>query len=158
MGGPIDPLYVGYVNRRAFLQIASVVFPVLAADQTSDPWPSSDLIQPSELAKRLKSSDGGLHLICVAFPVLYRQRHIAGAVLAGPGSKQEGVEALSRALKQLKPNDEIVLYCGCCPMPQCPNVRPAYAEAKRLGFQKLRVLNLPNNFHTDWTAKGYPVV
>ena len=143
------------MNRRVFLQTASLALPLFAADQT-DPWPAADLIEPADLAPRIKSGEK-LHIICVAFPVLYRQRHIAGAAFAGPGSKPEGITALDAVLKNVKDNNRIVLYCGCCPMQQCPNIRPAYAEAKKSGLRNILVLNLPQNFHTDWTTKGYPI-
>ena len=144
------------MNRRTFLQLASISVPLLRADEPKDPWSGNELMQPEDLAQRVRQSDKQLHIICVAFPVLYRQRHIAGAILAGPGSKPEGIEALKVQLKDLDRNSEIVLYCGCCPMQQCPNIRPAYRTAKDLTFSRVRVLNLPHNFHTDWAAKGYP--
>jgi hypothetical protein len=93
----------------------------------------------------------------VAFPVLYRQKHIIHADFAGPGSKPEGLEALKTAVASTAKDSEIVLYCGCCPIVRCPNIRPAYKTLKDAGFTKVRVLNIPENFHTDWVAKGYPV-
>ncbi|HZS53823.1 MAG TPA: rhodanese-like domain-containing protein [Bryobacteraceae bacterium] len=114
-------------------------------------------MKPADLADRLRRSDETIHVICVAFPVLYRQRHIAGAILAGPTSKPEGLTALNSALESLKKTDLVVLYCGCCPMERCPNIRPAYLTTKKLEFKNVRVLNLATNFHTDWTAKGYSV-
>lgn len=149
------------ISRRALLQLSCcIISPGLAnlsLGDEHDPWTAADLLEPAELARQLSHSDESVHVICVAFPVLYRQRHIAGAVLAGPGSKPEGIAALNSALERRKRSDRIVLYCGCCPMQQCPNIRPAYVAAQKRGFTHVRVLNLPKNFHTDWTAKGYPV-
>ena len=151
------------INRRIFIQnsfslIAFAVCSKLLAVGQNDPWPPGDLMQPSELAALVIKADPSLHVICVAFPVLYRQRHIKSAILAGPASKPEGIADLHSALQKLNKSDLIVLYCGCCPMTQCPNIRPAYTAARQAEFQNVRVLNLPSNFHTDWTAKGYPVV
>jgi hypothetical protein len=42
-------------------------------------------------------------------------------------------------------------------MVQCPNLRPAFSLLTGLGYKKVRVLNLPANFRTDWIEKGYPV-
>jgi hypothetical protein len=42
-------------------------------------------------------------------------------------------------------------------MKDCPNIRPAYRALGELGFNNLRVLDLPMNFHTDWVLRGYPV-
>jgi thiosulfate/3-mercaptopyruvate sulfurtransferase len=50
----------------------------------------------------------------------------------------------------------VVIYCGCCPMERCPNVRPAFTALRELGLAKLRVLILPTSFEVDWAEKGYP--
>jgi rhodanese-related sulfurtransferase len=148
------------MNRREF-QIAgastllSLAFHLHGED--ADPWPKGDLMEPSNLAALLNSSATRPAIICVAFPVLYRQKHIIHAEFAGPGSKPEGLEELKVAASKLDRNSEIVLYCGCCPMVRCPNVKPAYRQLKNAGFKKVRVLNIPENFHADWVAKGYPV-
>ncbi len=148
------------ISRRHLLQLSSCAFSISAtrilARADADPWTEADRMQPEELAAALKKSDASLHVICVAFPVLYRQRHITGATLAGPGSKPDGIAALNSLLKNLRQSEQIVLYCGCCPMKQCPNIRPAYTEAEKLGFHNVRVINLLTNFHTDWVEKGYP--
>jgi len=125
--------------------------------QGPDPWPAQALLDPGTLAESLKLPAGKQpHVICVAFPVLYRTKHIIHASFAGPGSKAEGIEALKKAVAALDKNAEIVLYCGCCPMDHCPNIRPAFRALAELGYTRVRVLNVPSNMHTDWTEKGYP--
>jgi len=123
----------------------------LASQQSSDPWPAPALLQPADLAAAKPPP-----IFYVGFPILYRGAHIQNAVLAGPGSKPEGLEALTKALRPLPRDREIVLYCGCCPFDKCPNIRPAYRTAAGLGFTHIKVLVLKTNLHTDWTAKGYP--
>ncbi|HEX4769604.1 MAG TPA: rhodanese-like domain-containing protein [Bryobacteraceae bacterium] len=150
------------ISRRDFVQLSACVMSLdfsasAASSDAGDPWSGAELIEPAKLAALLSQGDKAHHVICVAFPALYKQRHISGAMFAGPGSKPEGIAALRTTLEKLTKSDPVVLYCGCCPMEDCPNIRPAYSAAKDLGFKNLRVLNLPNNFHTDWTAKGYPV-
>ncbi|HEY3742530.1 MAG TPA: rhodanese-like domain-containing protein [Bryobacteraceae bacterium] len=126
--------------------------------QGPDPWPSAALLDPAALANILKSPGARQpHVISVVFPVLYRARHIEHAVFAGPGSKPEGVEALKKAVAGLDKDADIVLYCGCCPMDRCPNIRPAFRVLAELGYKHVRVLNIPDNLKTDWTDKGYPV-
>jgi thiosulfate/3-mercaptopyruvate sulfurtransferase len=49
------------------------------------------------------------------------------------------------------------LYCGCCPLQRCPNLKPAFLILRDIGFTNLRVLLLPNDFNTDWIEKGYAV-
>ena len=131
------------MTRRGFLSLAAA--PLLLRP---------DLTEPAELASAIRSGHAP-KIICVAFPVLYRQRHIQGALFAG--ATRDGVEALGKLVAGWSKEEPVVLYCGCCPMDRCPNVRPALAEMKRLGFTHVRVLNIPRNFHTDWVSKGYPV-
>jgi len=123
----------------------------------SDPWAKSELIEPAEFVKRLGVEEKPLHIICVTFPVLYRQKHIPHAQFAGPTNKPEGITALQSAVQALPRNEEIVIYCGCCPVKNCPNIRPGYRLLKEFGFARLEVLDLPTSFHVDWVAKGYPV-
>ena len=138
--------------KRKFV-IPLLAAAMLAAQATSDPWPTRASMKPADLAS-MKPQPA---IFYVGFPVLYRAAHIPGAVLAGPGSKPEGLELLTKALRPLPRDREIVLYCGCCPLQKCPNIRPAYQAAASLGFSRVRVVVIETNLHTDWVAKGYPV-
>jgi thiosulfate/3-mercaptopyruvate sulfurtransferase len=130
----------------------------MKADETiSDPWSKSELMEPADLVKLLNVPAKPVDIICVTFPVLYRQKHIPHAQFAGPTNKPEGIAALQSAVQALPRNEEIVIYCGCCPMKNCPNIRPAYRALKELDFEYVGVLDLPTNFHTNWATKGYPV-
>ena len=122
---------------------------VLIADQ----WTSHDVVTPEALSKDMK----GPLIIHVGFDVLYRAVHIADTPYAGPASKAEGIEALKRTVAGQPHDRDIVIYCGCCPMEKCPNVRPAFTALHDLGFTHVRVLSIPENLKTDWTDKGYPV-
>lgn len=121
----------------------------------AEPWAESEVIKPADLAKQMEAGTAP-PIICVAFPVLYRQRHIRGAKYAGPGNKPDGIKELEALAATLAKDSEVVIYCGCCPMKDCPNIRPAYETLKRMGFKAVRVLNIPNNMHNDWVTKGYP--
>jgi len=88
--------------------------------------------------------------------VLYRSKHITGAVYAGPGNRPEGIEALKKAVAGMAKDSDLVIYCRCCPMDRCPNIRPAWNTLKELGFTRVRVLNIPTNMATDWYQKDYP--
>ncbi|MDQ2841609.1 MAG: rhodanese-like domain-containing protein [Acidobacteriota bacterium] len=151
-------------DRRAFLLKSSLAAVALMTDTAlglqsnpADSWSSDDLLAPAELVRMLSVSGAPPQIICVTFPFLYRQKHIPHAALAGPTNKQKGLDALRRVTNSFNKKSEIILYCGCCPMTSCPNIRPAYRELKDRSFTMLRVLNLPTNFHTDWVAKGYPL-
>jgi hypothetical protein len=124
-------------------------------EAASDPWTSGERLQPDGLAKAIQSGKAPI-VLSVAFPVLYRGKHIVHAINAGPTSKPEGIEALKNAVADLPKNADLVIYCGCCPMVKCPNIRPAYRTLKELGFTHIRVLNLPTNLHSDWVSKDYP--
>ncbi len=119
------------------------------AAQVSD----SETMTPAELAGHLK----GPLLLHVGFPVLYRAAHIPGSEYAGPGSKPEGIEELKKAVAGQKKDREIVVYCGCCPWDKCPNVKPALAALREMGFTHVRSVVIKENFKTDWSDKGYPV-
>ncbi len=131
---------------------------ILALGQTlPDPWTPTDLIQPAQLAARLKGPPAARPLIYyVGFAVLYRSKHIPGAEFIGPGNKQEGLQALREAALKHPRTREIVIYCGCCPWDHCPNLRPAFIMLRELGFKRVKVLSLPTSFPKDWIEKGYP--
>lgn len=138
--------------RAAVLFAAALGF----SQEVANPWPESAIVQPADLAKTLQSSGKKPAVICVAFPVLYRSKHITGAVFAGPGNRPEGIEALKKAVAGMAKDSDLVLYCGCCPMTQCPNIRPAYQTLRDMGFTRVRVLSIPTNMVADWYEKGYP--
>jgi thiosulfate/3-mercaptopyruvate sulfurtransferase len=122
----------------------------------SDPWTSADLVTPEKFAAMVASKGPTPPVYYVGFNVLYRSKHIPGAVYAGPAAKPEGIELLKQALKNVPRDREIVLYCGCCPIDKCPNLRPAFQAARDMGFKKVKALMLPTSFGIDWVEKGFP--
>jgi len=123
----------------------------------SDPWQSSQLMAPEDLAASLSKAAADQPLVLyVGYPVLYQGGHIAGATFAGPGSRPDGLQKLSEEVKGLPRDRQIVLYCGCCPWKDCPNIRPAFRTLEDLGFKNVKVLYLPKNLLKDWISKGFP--
>lgn len=118
----------------------------------ADPWTASEVVAPAQLAKDVQSP----LVIHIGFDVLYRSSHIKGTSYAGPASKPEGIQALKDKVSAEPKDRDIVLYCGCCPMEKCPNIRPAFAALKSMGFTHIRILDVPTNLKTDWIDKGYP--
>jgi rhodanese-related sulfurtransferase len=116
-----------------------------------------DVMQPADLAAGLNKDVKAPLIIHVGFNVLYRATHIPDAIYAGPASQPEGIAALKKAVSGQPKNRAIVLYCGCCPWDKCPNIRPALAALREMGFQNVKVLELPQNLKTDWIDKGYPI-
>jgi len=116
------------------------------------------LIQPNELAARLLLDKSAYVAVIQVGPnVLYRGKHIPGAMYAGPASRPEGLELLKNAVDKLPRDSEIVVYCGCCPWDRCPNIKPAMAMLKEMGFTHAKALYLETGFAKDWSEKGYPV-
>lgn len=149
---PVTLRTLSPIVRAAAIFAAALGF----SQEVANPWPESAILQPADLARTLRSSEKKPVVICVAFPVLYRSKHIAGAVFAGPGNKPEGMDALKKAVSGLAKDTDLVLYCGCCPMDRCPNIRPAYQLLKEMGFTRFRVLSVPTNMAADWYGKDYP--
>jgi thiosulfate/3-mercaptopyruvate sulfurtransferase len=136
---------------------AIVLAQMLLSQGSADPWKPSDILEPAALAGVLQSAKSKPPVIlAVAFPVLYNNKHLPHAIFAGPGSTPAGIDALKKAVADLPKDSDIVIYCGCCPMEKCPNVRPAYSTLKQMGFTTVRVLHVPTNMATDWFDKGYP--
>ncbi len=124
-----------------------------------DPWTASETVTPADLEKELGDANPAKRPIvaCVGFKFLYDGGHVPGASYHGPGSKPEGLADLKAWARSLPKSSNVVLYCGCCPMVRCPNLRPAFTALHDAGFARLRVLLLPTNFATDWAGKGYPM-
>jgi thiosulfate/3-mercaptopyruvate sulfurtransferase len=119
--------------------------------------PASRLIQPDALVKVLQSSQGEKPVVIqVGSHVLYTQAHIPGSEYIGPASSDSGLQQLRRRVASLPRNRSIVLYCGCCPWSHCPNVKPADDALQALGFTRVKILYITNNFGADWVDKGYP--
>jgi thiosulfate/3-mercaptopyruvate sulfurtransferase len=125
----------------------------------SEPWTVSETVEPADLVKELSDPNPANRPVvaCVGFRFLYDGGHIPGASFHGPGSKDEGLADLKNWAQGLPRSSSVVLYCGCCPLDRCPNLRPAFTALHDSGFARLRVLLLPTNFGTDWAGKGYPV-
>ena len=121
------------------------------------PWTPAQVLQTGELANMLKTKSAKPDVFQVGFAVLYKSKHIPGSTYAGPGSKDEGLQALQEAVANVAKNKLIVLYCGCCPWDHCPNMKPAYRLLESLGYKNIKVVEIPNNFAKDWVEKGFPV-
>ena len=133
-----------YVKILSLLPVCALL--LMSADST--------LIEPPGLVARLSSKPAIFH---VGPNVLYRSKHIPGAIYAGPGSKSEGLALLKESVSGLPRDREIVIYCGCCPWDRCPNVQPAMALLNEMGFKRVKALHLAQNFKTDWIDHNYPI-
>ena len=117
--------------------------------------PQAQLIQPEELNRMLHAGGAEKPLMLqVGSRVLFDQAHIAGSEYAGPGSQPAGLQQLQNRVAPLARKTLIVLYCGCCPWNRCPNVAPAFRLLQRLGFTRVKVLYLADNFGTRLGQQG----
>jgi len=123
----------------------------------TDPWTAAQTVEPSALVKELAGAAANRPtVVCVAPRFLFEGGHVPGAVYHGPGSSPQGLADLKKWAQHLPRSTNLVVYCGCCPLDHCPNLRPAFQALQAMGFTHLRALLLPANFYTDWASKGFP--
>jgi len=122
----------------------------------SDPWTKAQTVLPANLVKELGDSKTAPTVVFVGFKRLYSAGHIKGAQYHGTAGSEEGLKELTAWAAGLPRSTNLVIYCGCCPLERCPNIRPAFKALEGLGFKNLRVLLLPQDFATDWADKGFP--
>ena len=127
---------------------------------STDNAPTNDTIgpymAPAVLAARLADvKSGKVQLLHVGPEAVFRRGRIPGARWIGEAGEDDGYAALVDAMKKAPADTELVLYCGCCAVRDCPNVRPASRALREAGHPKTSVLDLPTNFKTDWENKGY---
>ena len=134
--------------------------PAIFAAQSAESVPATSLIEPEQLAALLKETPVAKQplLLQVGFRKLYDQAHIPGSEYAGPATTPEGLSILRERVAHLPKDAAIVIYCGCCPWSHCPNIGAAYGLLQKLGFTKVRVLHVADNFGSDWVDKGYAAV
>ncbi|MGA2195567.1 MAG: rhodanese-like domain-containing protein [Bryobacteraceae bacterium] len=114
------------------------------------------LIQPEDVAARLAAKGAGPVIFHVGPNLLYRNKHIPGSIYAGPGSRPDGLEALKAAAGKLPRDREIIVYCGCCPWSNCPNVKPAVELLQQMGFTRVKAMFVETNFAKDWIGRAIP--
>ena len=145
------------ISRRDFAFCTSLLIGTIRAMAADSPWKDSDIIQPKDLAARIAAKDSKALIVHVGFTLHYKQKHIPGAIYAGPGNKPEGLDKLKAAVADVPKDREIILYCGCCPWDKCPNMKPSFAQLRDAGFKNVKAMVIEQNFGADWIDKGYPV-
>ncbi len=153
------PRTVAPLTSLAFLAAAALSLLFVArvsVRAATDPWTPPQTVQPADLLKELNDSKSAPTILFVGFNRLYNSGHIKGAQYHGMAGNEAGLQEMKAWVSSLPRSTNLVIYCGCCPMGTCPNVRPAFNALHDLGFTKLRVLILPTDFAADWAGKGYP--
>jgi rhodanese-related sulfurtransferase len=124
-----------------------------AQENSGEPWTNEQLIATADLAKQINSSTKEAPLIFSVGP----SGLILGAIEIGEAQDESNLLQLKSAVQDLPKDKDIVIYCGCCPFEDCPNIRPAFKLLKEMGFTNMKLLDLTNNLKTDWIDKGYPM-
>jgi thiosulfate/3-mercaptopyruvate sulfurtransferase len=135
---------------------ALLVFTATSIHADADPWTKAQTVLPADLVKELGNANSAPTVVCVGFKRLYSAAHIKGAQYHGTAGNDEGLKELAAWAAEIPRSANLVIYCGCCPMERCPNIRPAFKALQGLGFKNLRVLLLQQDFATDWVDKGFP--
>ena len=118
--------------------------------------PTSRLINPEDLVKVLQKGTEKPLILEVGPHTLFAQAHIVGSEYVGAASTEAGLNRLRKRVESVPRAQFIVVYCGCCPWSHCPNVKPADDALAAMGFTKVKVLYLSDNFGANWVDKGYP--
>jgi len=123
------------------------------------PWKNTETVTAAALASELARASGADKpvVVCTGPAFLYKNGHVPGALFHGPASAEQGLNDLKKWAQGRSRSTNLVIYCGCCPLEYCPNLQPAFKALQAMGFTRLRVLILPNNFGVDWANKGYLV-
>ena len=151
------------VSRRGVLwTLTGAVTAVVACGRRAaaggDAGSSLARMAPRDLAARLAEVGAGrLDVLHVGPAYLFGKARIPHSRHAGEAWTPEGYSAILAELRKLGADREVVLYCGCCPTRNCPNIAPAERAAREIALRRAYVLDLPTTLKADWTDHGYPV-
>ncbi|KAA0994167.1 rhodanese-like domain-containing protein [Dyadobacter sp. UC 10] len=118
-----------------------------------EPWNPFQLMEPKALADIITDPTRNQPLVINIGP----SGSIKGAIDANAAKDKENLTKLRERLSAEPKDKQIVLYCGCCPFKDCPNIRPAFSLLNDMGFKNHKLLNLPKNLKVNWIDKGYPM-
>lgn len=145
------------MKRREFV-IGAALASAFSACRSDDTESIGPTIAPAALAARMNEvAAGKIAVLYVGPDALFERGRIPGARKIAEAGSAAGRRAVADAIAAIPKETEVVVYCGCCPVKNCPNVRPASAAIRASGRANAHVLDLPTRFATDWADKGYPV-
>jgi thiosulfate/3-mercaptopyruvate sulfurtransferase len=156
---------MGTLSRRAALLTLSALGASIIAVACRRPGPSGEnaaaplpRLPPGDLAARIDQvREGKLDVLHVGPAYLFGKSHVLHARHSGEASTDAGYATLLNDLRQGPLDREVILYCGCCPTKNCPNIAPAERAAREVGLRRAAILDLPTTLKADWTDHGYPV-
>ena len=139
--------------KSAIALIALFSFAFTVQQAPVDPWKAGQVMKTADLAKTLNDPNAKKPVIINVGPM----GNIKTAVSTGAANSPEGIEKFKAEAAKLKKTDKIVIYCGCCTMSNCPNIRGAFEYLNKSGFKNHMVLDIPTGIVEDWSGKGYPM-
>jgi hypothetical protein len=143
--------------KKEYFGLITVILLVIAcisfSKRQTEPWRADQLMEPKDLAAIINSSTTVKPLIISVGPAGL----IKDAVDIGPAHEKESMDKLKDMLSKEDKDREIVIYCGCCPFQNCPNIRPAFKLLNDMKFTHQKLLNLSHNLKADWINNGYPM-
>lgn len=141
--------------RKVTVILLSLVFcsAIPSFAQNPEPWRADQLLEPADLANTINHPEHPQPLVISVGPA----GPIKGSLETGEAREKQNLQKLKRLLSKEDRKKEIVIYCGCCPFKDCPNVRPAFRLLNEMHFVNHRLLNIPRNIRVDWIDKSYPV-
>ena len=131
-------------TTRFALAFFTLILAVVIAQtgwKNAEPWRPDQLLEPADLAAAIVDPAAAKPLIISIGPAA----SIKSSVGVGPASEAENIAKLEKLLSKEPKNRAIVIYCGCCPFKNCPNVRPAFTKLNEMGFTNHKLLNLAKN-------------
>ncbi len=135
------------------IAVLALSFGNFAESGGQEPWTKDQLMPPTELVEIINNGNEPVTYIYDIGPV----GRIRNAIEIGEGKNKKNIEKLKSELSELPKDANIVIYCGCCPFKDCPNIRPAFDLLNEMDFTNQKLLNLPENLKVDWIDKGYPM-
>ncbi|MFF5380852.1 rhodanese-like domain-containing protein [Pedobacter suwonensis] len=130
---------------------SGITYAQRATTGLDSPWKNDQLMQTQKLASLISKNSK------VTIFNIGSVQDIKSAVHVGAASEQASLDNLGRLAGKFPKSGQTVLYCGCCPMEKCPNIRPAFNLLKSRGFTNLYVLDIPTNLRKDWIDNGFPL-
>lgn len=124
----------------------------LSAQRPDEPWATEQLMEPADLAKMIERGNEEIHVFSIGPSAM-----IKGSLDIGEGKNPGNIETLQRSVSALPMDAQIIIYCGCCPFANCPNIRPAFQALNSWGFTNHKLLNLSENLKVDWIDQDFPV-
>jgi len=142
---------------KTFQKVVAVLLLIVApfivvAQQQEDPWKPDQLMEPADLAQKIENNATNVYIFNIG-----PAGNIKNAIEIGDGRDEASQTNFAEQISKLSKDAEIVIYCGCCPFVNCPNIRPIFNTLNEQQFVNHKLLNLPKNLKVDWIDKGFPM-